>query len=140
MTDRLQVLIDDMIDTLYDANGVGLAAPQVGILKRIVVIDTTGDNLLVLINPIIIERDGEQTGYEGCLSVPGKSGIVTRPNYVKVTALDRQMQQITVEGTELLARALCHELDHLDGHLYVEKVEGRLVDNRELMNQREEEE
>ncbi|MDO4513689.1 MAG: peptide deformylase [Lachnospiraceae bacterium] len=140
MTDRLQVLIDDMIDTLYDANGVGLAAPQVGILKRIVVIDTTGDNLLVLINPRIIESDGEQTGYEGCLSVPGKSGIVTRPNYVKVTALDRQMQQITVEGTELLARALCHELDHLDGHLYVEKVEGRLVDNRELMNQREEEE
>ena len=140
MTDRLQVLIDDMIDTLYDANGVGLAAPQVGILKRIVVIDTTGDNLLVLINPRIIESDGEQTGYEGCLSVPGKSGIVTRPNYVKVTALNRQMQQITVEGTELLARALCHELDHLDGHLYVEKVEGRLVDNRELMNQREEEE
>ena len=140
MTDRLQVLIDDMIDTLYDANGVGLAAPQVGILKRIVVIDTTGDNLLVLINPRIVESDGEQTGYEGCLSVPGKSGIVTRPNYVKVTALDRQMQQITVEGTELLARALCHELDHLDGHLYVEKVEGRLVDNRELMNQREEEE
>ena len=140
MTDRQQVLIDDMIDTLYDANGVGLAAPQVGILKRIVVIDTTGDNLLVLINPRIIESDGEQTGYEGCLSVPGKSGIVTRPNYVKVTALDRQMQQITVEGTELLARALCHELDHLDGHLYVEKVEGRLVDNRELMNQREEEE
>lgn len=139
MTDRLQVLIDDMIDTLYDANGVGLAAPQVGILKRIVVIDTTGDNLLVLINPRIIESDGEQTGYEGCLSVPGKSGIVTRPNYVKVTALDRQMQQITVEGTELLARALCHELDHLDGHLYVEKVEGRLVDNRELMDQREEE-
>lgn len=137
MTERVQILIDDMIDTLYDANGVGLAAPQVGILKRIVVIDTTGEDLLVLINPRIIESDGEQTGYEGCLSVPGKSGIVTRPNYVKVTALDRQMQPITVEGTELLARALCHELDHLDGHLYVEKVEGRLVDNRELMDEKE---
>lgn len=137
MTDRTNQLIDDMIETLYDANGVGLAAPQVGILKRIVVIDTTGEDLIVLINPQIVERDGEQTGYEGCLSVPGKSGIVTRPNYVKVTALDREMKPIELEGTELLARAICHELDHLDGHLYVEKVEGRLVDNRELMESTE---
>ena len=133
MTERTSQLIDDMIETLYDANGVGLAAPQVGILKRIVVIDTTGEDLLVLINPRIIESDGEQTGYEGCLSIPGKSGIVTRPNYVKVAALDRNMNPIELEGTELLARAFCHELDHLDGHLYVEKVQGHLVDNRELM-------
>ena len=97
------------------------------------VIDTTGEDLLVLINPRIIESDGEQTGYEGCLSIPGKSGIVTRPNYVKVAALDRNMNPIELEGTELLARAFCHELDHLDGHLYVEKVQGHLVDNRELM-------
>ena len=138
MTERTSQLIDDMIETLYDANGVGLAAPQVGILKRIVVIDTTGQDLIVLINPRIIESDGEQTGYEGCLSIPGKSGIVTRPNYVKVAALDRNMNPIELEGPELLARAFCHELDHLDGHLYVEKVEGRLVDNRELMENSEE--
>lgn len=138
MTERTSQLIDDMIETLYDANGVGLAAPQVGILKRIVVIDTTGEDLLVLINPRIIESDGEQTGYEGCLSIPGKSGIVTRPNYVKVAALDRDMNPIELEGTKLLARAFCHELDHLDGHLYVEKVQGHLVDNRELMENSEE--
>lgn len=138
MTERTSQLIDDMIETLYDANGVGLAAPQVGILKRIVVIDTTGEDLLVLINPRIMESDGEQTGYEGCLSIPGKSGIVTRPNYVKVAALDRNMNPIELEGTELLARAFCHELDHLDGHLYVEKVQGHLVDNRELMENSEE--
>ena len=138
MTERTSQLIDDMIETLYDANGVGLAAPQVGILKRIVVIDTTGEDLLVLINPRIIESDGEQTGYEGCLSIPGKSGIVTRPNYVKVAALDRDMNPIELEGTELLARAFCHELDHLDGHLYVEKVQGHLVDNRELKENSEE--
>ena len=138
MTERTSQLIDDMIETLYEANGVGLAAPQVGILKRIVVIDTTGEDLLVLINPRIIESDGEQTGYEGCLSIPGKSGIVTRPNYVKVAALDRNMNPIELEGTELLARAFCHELDHLDGHLYVEKVQGHLVDNRELMENSEE--
>ena len=126
MTERTSQLIDDMIETLYDANGVGLAAPQVGILKRIVVIDTTGEDLLVLINPRIIESDGEQTGYEGCLSIPGKSGMVTRPNYVKVAALDRNMNPIELEGTELLARAFCHELDHLDGHMYTEKVEGPL--------------
>lgn len=126
MTPRTKMLIEDMLDTMYEANGVGLAAPQVGILKRIVVIDVTGDEPYVLINPKIVETDGEQTGPEGCLSVPGKSGQVTRPNYVKVQALNTYMQPFELEGTELLARAICHELDHLDGHLYVEKVEGEL--------------
>ena len=126
--DRLHVLIDDMVDTMYDACGVGLAAPQVGVLKRIVVIDTDG-TLHILINPEIIETSGEQTGGEGCLSLPGKSGMVTRPNYVKVRALDREMKPFELEGTELLARAICHECDHLDGHMYTEKVEGELWDN-----------
>ncbi len=128
MTPRLRELIEDMIDTMYEANGVGLAAPQVGVLKRVVVIDTTGEDLFVMINPRIVEKSGEQTGHEGCLSVPGKSGVVTRPNYVKAVALDIDMQPYEVEATELLARAICHELDHLDGHLYVEKVEGPLMD------------
>ena len=126
MTPRTRQLIEDMLDTMYEANGVGLAAPQVGILKRIVVIDTTGEDPYVLINPRIVESSGEQTGQEGCLSVPGKCGVVTRPNYVKAVALNEDMKPIEVEGTELLARAICHELDHLDGHLYVEKVEGEL--------------
>lgn len=128
MTPRIKELIEDMLDTMYEANGVGLAAPQVGILKRIVVIDVTGEDPYVLINPRIIESDGEQTGQEGCLSVPGKSGVVTRPNYVKAVAYNENMEQYELEGTELLARAICHELDHLDGHLYVEKVEGKLLD------------
>ena len=126
MTPRTRQLIEDMLDTMYEANGVGLAAPQVGILKRIVVIDTTGEDPYVLINPRIVESSGEQTGQEGCLSVPGKCGVVTRPNYVKAVALNEDMEPIEVEGTELLARAICHELDHLDGHLDVEKVEGEL--------------
>lgn len=128
---KLQQLIDDMFDTMYEANGVGLAAPQVGMLKRLVVIDTTGDNPIVLINPMIVETSGSQTGNEGCLSVPGKVGIVTRPDYVKVRALDRDFNEVEIEGTELLARAICHECDHLDGHLYVEKVEGKLMDESE---------
>jgi len=128
MTDRTRYLIEDMLDTLYEANGVGLAAPQVGVLKRIVVIDVTGEDPYILINPRILETGGEQTGSEGCLSVPGKAGIVTRPNYVKVAAQDVDMKPFELEGTELLARAICHELDHLDGHLYVEKVEGELTD------------
>ncbi|WP_099468558.1 peptide deformylase [Konateibacter massiliensis] len=127
MTPRIQELIDDMFDTMYEAYGVGLAAPQVGILKRIVVIDTD-DNPVVLINPVILETSGEQTGDEGCLSVPGKAGIVTRPNYVKVRALDREMKEFELEGTGLLARAICHECDHLDGVMYVDKVEGELHD------------
>lgn len=126
MTPRTKMLIEDMLDTMYEANGVGLAAPQVGILKRIVVIDVTGEEPYILINPKILEVSGEQTGQEGCLSVPGKSGQVTRPNYVKVEALNMYMQPFVLEGTELLARAICHELDHLEGHLYVEKVEGEL--------------
>ena len=128
INERTLDLIDDMFETMYEANGVGLAAPQVGILKRIVVIDTTGEDPILLINPVIVETSGEQTGQEGCLSVPGKSGQVTRPNYVKVIAYDENMEQFEIEGTELLARALCHEIDHLEGHLYVEKVEGPLMD------------
>ena len=126
VTPRTKELIADMLETMYAANGVGLAAPQVGVLKRIVVIDCTGENPIVMINPRIIETSGEQTGQEGCLSVPGKSGVVTRPNYVKAVACNENMEQFTIEGTELLARAICHELDHLEGHLYVEKVEGDL--------------
>ncbi len=133
ITERTLDLIDDMFDTMYEAEGVGLAAPQVGILKRIVVIDTTGDDPILLINPVILETSGEQTGYEGCLSVPGKSGVVTRPNYVKVKAYDENLEPFELEGTELLARALCHELEHLDGHLYVERVEGELVNTADLM-------
>lgn len=128
ITPRINELIDDMFETMYEANGVGLAAPQVGILKRIVVIDTTGEDPIILINPKIVEVRGEQTGNEGCLSVPGKTGIVTRPNYVKVVAQDENLQTFEIEGEELLARAFCHELEHLDGHLYVEKVEGDLMD------------
>ena len=132
MTDRTRTLIDDMFDTMYEAEGVGLAAPQVGILKRIVVIDCTGEDPIVLINPEIIETSGGQTGYEGCLSVPNRRGIVTRPMYVKVKALNRDMQEVILEGEELLARAFVHEIEHLDGHLYVEKVEGSLEDLSEL--------
>lgn len=129
MTDRNRELIEDMIDTMYEANGVGLAAPQVGVLKRIVVIDVSeeGDSPIVLINPVITEADGEQKGPEGCLSVPGKSGVVTRANHVKVKALDENMEPFEIEGTELLARAIQHELDHLEGVLYTSKVEGDLI-------------
>lgn len=127
LTPRTKELIGDMLDTMYHENGVGLAAPQVGILKRICVIDV-GQGPYVFINPEIIESSGSQTGEEGCLSVPGKSGVVTRPNYVKARALDQNMKPFEVEGTELFARAMCHEFDHLDGHLYVEKVEGKLKD------------
>lgn len=135
MTDRLRILIGDMIDTMHEAEGVGLAAPQVGILRRIVVIDVSeeGNEPIVLINPEIIEKRGEQTGPEGCLSVPGKTGMVTRAEYVKAKALDIDMNPIEVEGEGLLARAICHELDHLDGHLYTEIVEGKLMTNEEFM-------
>nr|WP_294677518.1 peptide deformylase [uncultured Blautia sp.] len=125
MTPRIGELITDMLDTMYDAMGVGLAAPQVGILKRIVVIDV-GDGPIVLINPEILETDGEQTGDEGCLSVPGMAGQVTRPNYVKVRALDVSMEEQIYEGEGLLARAFCHEIDHLDGKMYTDLVEGEL--------------
>lgn len=125
MTPKLRTLIFDMLDTMYEEMGVGLAAPQVGILKRVVTIDV-GDGPIVLINPEILETSGEQTGDEGCLSVPGMAGQVTRPNYVKVKALDENMEEVVYEGTELLARAFCHEIDHLDGKMYTELVEGEL--------------
>lgn len=128
ITPRVQDLIDDMFETMYEANGVGLAAVQVGVLKRIVVIDTTGEDPLLLINPRILEESGEQEGNEGCLSVPGKVGQVKRPNYVKVEAQDEELNTFIIEGEELVARALCHEIEHLDGHLYVERVEGPLLD------------
>ena len=127
MTPRTAILIEDMLDTMYEAQGVGLAAPQVGVLRRIVVIDV-GEGPIILINPQILETSGEQTGDEGCLSVPGKAGCVTRPDYVKVKALDENMEEVVYEGEGLLARAFCHEIDHLDGHLYVEKVEGEIHD------------
>lgn len=134
VNEKIKVLIEDMLDTMYEAQGVGLAAPQIGILKRIVVIDCSpeGNEPIVLINPEIIARDGEQVGSEGCLSVPGKVGIVSRPNYCKVRAFNENMEEFEIEGTELLARAFCHEIDHLDGHLYVEFVEGELVSTDEL--------
>ena len=125
MTLRTKILLNDMLDTMYEAMGVGLAAPQVGILKRIVVIDI-GDGPIILINPEILMTSGEQTGEEGCLSVPGMSGQVTRPNYVKVKALDMDMNEQIYEGEGLLARAFCHELDHLDGKMYTRLVEGEL--------------
>lgn len=127
MTPRTKELIRDMLDTMYDANGVGLAAPQVGILKRIVVIDV-GEGPIVMINPEILETSGEQTGQEGCLSLPGQAGIVTRPNYVKARALNENMEAFEIEGEELLARAICHECDHLEGIMYVRHVEGDLFD------------
>lgn len=131
VTPRIKELIADMLDTMYDAEGVGLAACQVGVLKRIVVVDAVGDEPHVLINPRILETSGEQTGNEGCISVPGKHGTVTRPNYVKVLAYDEELRPYELEGTELMARAILHEVDHLDGHLYVELIQGDLRDNSE---------
>lgn len=121
ITERIRILIDDMIETMNDAEGVGLAAPQVGVLKRIFVVDV-GEGPIVLINPEIIEKSGEQTGSEGCLSVPDRSGEVTRPNYVKIRGLDREGNEVEYEGTELLARVFCHENDHLDGIIYTDYV------------------
>ncbi len=128
---RLHILMDDMIDTLLDSGGVGLAAPQVGVLRRVVVVDTGDDGILELINPEIVEESGSQTGLEGCLSVPGKYGIVTRPNVVKVRAQDRYGEWFEAEGEELIARCFCHELGHLDGHLYTEIAE-RMLSNEEI--------
>ncbi len=130
MTEKNRELIQDMFDTMYEEDGVGLAAPQVGILKRIAVIDISedGNEPLVLVNPEILETEGEQRGSEGCLSVPDKVGIVTRPNRVRVKAFDLDMQPFEIVGEELLARALVHEIEHLDGELYVNKIEGRLYD------------
>ena len=133
---RLHKLLDDMKETLIDANGVGLAAPQVGILRRVVLVDT-GDEVLELINPSLLETSGEQVGAEGCLSVPGKYGLVKRPNYAKVRAQDRNGNWFEVEGEELIARCFCHELDHLDGILYTEVME-RFLTEEELEAQEEE--
>ena len=138
MSLRTKILIGDMLDTMYEAMGVGLAAPQVGVLKRIVVIDV-GEGPIILINPEILETSGEQTGEEGCLSVPGKSGVVTRPDYVKVKALNEDMEEIELEGEGLLARAFCHEIEHLDGHLFVEHIDHFLTDE-ELKEYLEDEE
>ena len=119
--DRILTLLDDMAETMYDANGVGLAAPQVGVLKKVVVIDI-GDGLIELINPVITYKKGEQIDAEGCLSVPGRSATVSRPEKVMVRALNRKGEEINIEGTGLLARALCHEIDHLSGTLYIDNA------------------
>ncbi|MCI8453303.1 MAG: peptide deformylase [Lachnospiraceae bacterium] len=128
MNGRTRELIADMFDTMYDGNGCGLAAPQVGIRKQIVVMDVDDGNRYVMINPTIVKQSGTQTGPEGCLSVPGKNGEVTRANYVKVKALNENMEEYMLEGEGLLARCILHECDHLSGKLYVEKVEGELYD------------
>lgn len=142
MTDRIEILINDMLETMYEAEGVGLAAPQVGILKRICVVDTYNEEdenePYIMINPEIIERDGEQTDYEGCLSYPGMSGKVTRANHVVVRALDINMEPYEVSAEGLLARAFQHEIDHLDGVMYVEKVEGDVISNDQLQKMAEE--
>lgn len=143
MNERTQQLIDDMLDTMYEAEGVGLAAPQVGILKRIAVIDCGedySDGPIILVNPVVLETSGEQTDYEGCLSLPGKVGKVTRPDYAKVRAFDENMEEYEIEGEGLLARALLHEIDHLDGHMYVELVEGPILTSEELAQLQEEQE
>ena len=127
---KLHKLLDDMAETMQNANGVGLAAPQVGILRRVVVVDT-GDGVLELVNPTLLETDGEQVGAEGCLSVPGKYGLVKRPYYAKVRAQDRNGQWFEAEGEELIGRCFCHELDHLDGIVYTEVME-RLLTDEEL--------
>ncbi|MBQ1241427.1 MAG: peptide deformylase [Lachnospiraceae bacterium] len=128
VNERTLQIIEDMFETMYETGGVGIAAPQVGILKRIVCMDVGDGNQYLMINPEIIELSGEQTGMEGCLSVPGKRGQVTRANYAKVKAFNENMEEIIIEGEGLLARCIQHECDHLDGILYVTKVEGELVD------------
>lgn len=142
MTPRLKELVKDMLETMYEANGVGLAAPQVGILKRIVVIDVSPEqnDPHVFVNPVIVEQTGEQDGMEGCLSVPGKIGEVIRPAYVKTEAFDADMKPFTVEGTELFARCMCHEFDHLDGVLYTTKTIGGLMDTDAPVEEDDEEE
>ena len=135
---RLRILLKDMADTMYKAQGVGLAAPQVGILRRVVVVDI-GDGLIELVNPEIIHAEGEQEGPEGCLSVPGRSGVVIRPNIVTVRAQDRDGEYFEITGEEFLARAFCHELDHLDGVIYVDKMEREIFPDDEEYGEEEEE-
>lgn len=135
---KTKKLIKNMFETMYKSGGCGLAAPQVGITKRIIVIDITGgDRPILMINPKIIEANGEQIDYEGCLSVPGKAGMVLRPHYVKVQAYNENMESFELEGTGLLARVICHELDHLDGHLYIEKIVNDLVDTMDIKEEKE---
>ena len=140
MTPRTRELIEDMFETMYEENGVGLAASQVGVLRQIVTIDVEDGNQYVLINPEILETSREQTGYEGCLSVPGKTGIVTRPDHVRVRALNEEMEPYELVGEGLLARAICHECDHLKGKLYVSMVEGELKDTDAMDEEEESEE
>ncbi|MEE8836112.1 MAG: peptide deformylase [Eubacteriales bacterium] len=137
MTLRQKILVQDMFDTMYKEMGVGLAAPQVGVLRRIVVIDVDGEHPYVFVNPEIVERDGEQTGDEGCLSIPGKVGTVTRPMHVRVKAFDVNMKPFELEAEGLLARACCHEFDHLDGILYTAHCEGPLRDAGESPEEEE---
>jgi len=125
--ERLFVLLDDMRETLIDSNGVGLAAPQVGVMRRVVLVDT-GDEIVEMINPEILSADGKQTGIEGCLSIPGKYGMVTRPNHVKAKYQNRAGEWCEIEGTELTARAICHECDHLEGRLYIDVADRMLTD------------
>ena len=137
---RLHTLMDDLVETLAEAGGAGLAAPQVGVLRRAcVVMDEETEEYIELVNPEIVAQSGEQTGPEGCLSVPGKWGLVTRPNYVRVRAQDRDGHWFEVEGEGLTARCFCHELEHLDGHLYTEHIERFLTDEEveEYFNQEE---
>lgn len=129
---KLHFLLDDLRETLEDAGGAGLAAPQIGILRRAVIILDEDEKMVELVNPELVDTSGEQTGWEGCLSVPGLYGQVTRPNYAKVRAQDRNGQFFEIEGDEVVARCLCHELEHLDGHLYVEHVKGRLYTTEEI--------
>ena len=133
---RLHKLLDDMVETMKDAHGVGLAAPQIGILRRVVVVDT-GEGVLELVNPTLLETDGEQMGAEGCLSVPGKYGLVKRPYYAKVRAQDRNGNWFETEGEELIARCFCHELDHLDGIVYTEVMERFLTDDELIFDEEE---
>ena len=139
MTPKIRELIQDMTETMHEANGVGLAAPQVGILKRIFVVDVTGEDAFCCINPEIVSREGEQTAYEGCLSVPGMSGAVTRADKVTIRALDENMQPFELEAEEFLARAIQHEYDHLEGVVYSEIAEGSLITNEALQKLIEEE-
>lgn len=139
---RLHTLLDDMTETLLDSGGVGLAAPQVGILRRVCVVQNEDDEVIELINPEIIYTEGEQTGLEGCLSVPGKYGIVTRPEVVRVRAQDRNGDFFEVEDSDLTARCFCHEIEHLDGHLFVEHTDHLMTEEEleEFIRQQEEDE
>lgn len=129
---RLHTLIDDMRETLIESGGVGLAAPQIGILRRVVLVENDDGDIMELVNPSIVHMEGEQTGFEGCLSVPGMYGMVTRASHVTVRAQDRFGEEFEVSGCDMVARCFCHEIDHLDGHLFVEHVDGRLYTLDEL--------